>query len=69
MPAMEVVVRPARAGDGADLARGWTDAGRYYAELDPGAFRVPAADAWPAGWRSCGGLGRPVIGERAAGCS
>ena len=44
MPAMEVVVRPARAGDGADLARGWTDAGRYYAELDPDAFQVPAAD-------------------------
>jgi GNAT superfamily N-acetyltransferase len=49
MPAMEVVVRPARAGDGADLARGWTDAGRYYAELDPDAFQVPAADGL-SGW-------------------
>lgn len=34
-------VRPGRPGDGADLARVWVDAGRYYASLDPGEFRVP----------------------------
>jgi GNAT superfamily N-acetyltransferase len=36
-------VRPARQGDGKDLARGWIDTGRHYAALDPDAFQVPAA--------------------------
>jgi GNAT superfamily N-acetyltransferase len=37
----EMRVRPARAGDGDDLARAWVDGGRYYADLDPRRFRVP----------------------------
>jgi hypothetical protein len=44
-----LVVRPARPGDGADLARNWMDAGRHYAGLDADAFQVPDADglvAW-----------------------
>jgi GNAT superfamily N-acetyltransferase len=48
--AMEsLVVRPARPGDAADLARNWTDAGQHYAGLDTDAFQVPDADglvAW-----------------------
>jgi GNAT superfamily N-acetyltransferase len=39
-----IEVRPARRGDGEDLARGWVDLGAYYAALDPDAFQVPAAD-------------------------
>lgn len=44
-----LVVRPARPGDAADLARNWIDAARQYAELDADAFQVPAADGL-AGW-------------------
>jgi GNAT superfamily N-acetyltransferase len=40
----DVVVRPARPGDGADLARALTDAARHYVELDPDAFQVPDPD-------------------------
>jgi GNAT superfamily N-acetyltransferase len=36
-------VRTARPGDGAGIARLWLDASAYYAELDPGHFKVPAA--------------------------
>jgi GNAT superfamily N-acetyltransferase len=39
-----LVVRPARPGDAADLARNWLDAARHYAELDADTFQVPAAD-------------------------
>jgi hypothetical protein len=39
-----LVVRPAQAGDAADLARNWLEAARHYAELDADAFQVPAAD-------------------------
>jgi GNAT superfamily N-acetyltransferase len=35
------VIRPARPGDAADLARNWIDAARHYAELDSNAFQVP----------------------------
>jgi GNAT superfamily N-acetyltransferase len=44
-----VVVRPARPGDAADLARNWLDVARHYAGLDADTFQVPAADglvAW-----------------------
>jgi GNAT superfamily N-acetyltransferase len=41
---VDVVIRPPQAGDGADLARAHLDACRYYHELDPEAFQVPAAD-------------------------
>jgi GNAT superfamily N-acetyltransferase len=41
---MNVTVRPARPGDGADLARGWLDGCRYYAALDPERFQVPDDD-------------------------
>jgi GNAT superfamily N-acetyltransferase len=37
----EVGVRPARTGDGDDLARAWLEGGRYCAYLDPKRFRVP----------------------------
>jgi ribosomal protein S18 acetylase RimI-like enzyme len=37
-------IRPARSGDGADLAACWMDVGRYYAELAPEHFQVPVAD-------------------------
>ena len=36
-------VRIARPGDGAGIARVWLDASAYYAELDPGHFKVPDA--------------------------
>jgi GNAT superfamily N-acetyltransferase len=41
---MEVTIRPARPGDGIDLARGWLDGCRYYAALDPERFQVPDDD-------------------------
>src|SRR5262245_13534238 len=41
---MDVTLRPARPGDGADLARGWLDGCRYYAALDPERFQVPDDD-------------------------
>jgi GNAT superfamily N-acetyltransferase len=43
-----LVVRPARPGDGADLARSWIDGARHYAELDADAFQVPATDGLAA---------------------
>jgi GNAT superfamily N-acetyltransferase len=36
-------VRIARPGDGAGIARVWLDSSAYYAELDPGHFKVPDA--------------------------
>jgi ribosomal protein S18 acetylase RimI-like enzyme len=41
---MEVTIRPARPGDGVDLARGWLDGCRYYAALDPERFQIPDDD-------------------------
>jgi GNAT superfamily N-acetyltransferase len=38
---MSVTVRPARPGDGADVAHVWASAADYYAALDPEHFRVP----------------------------
>jgi GNAT superfamily N-acetyltransferase len=40
----EVVIRPARRGDGNALAGPWIEFGRYYADRDPVRFRVPAAE-------------------------
>jgi hypothetical protein len=43
------LIRPARPGDAADLARNWVDVARHYAELDADAFQVPGVDglvAW-----------------------
>lgn len=37
-------MRPARPGDGADLARGWLDGSRYYTALDPERFQEPEGD-------------------------
>lgn len=34
-------IRPARPGDGEQIARAWISAGEYYAELDPSLFQVP----------------------------
>jgi GNAT superfamily N-acetyltransferase len=39
-----IVVRPAQPGDGRDLARGYLQSCRYYAQLDPEAFQVPTTD-------------------------
>jgi GNAT superfamily N-acetyltransferase len=44
-----IEVRPARPGDGEDLARNWIEMGNHYATLDPDAFQAPAADGL-AGW-------------------
>jgi GNAT superfamily N-acetyltransferase len=41
---LDIVVRPVRLGDAADLASGWVDGARYYAALDPGRFQVPDQD-------------------------
>ena len=41
---VDVVIRPPRRDDGADLARVHLDACRYYHDLDPDAFQVPATD-------------------------
>jgi GNAT superfamily N-acetyltransferase len=41
---MEAIVRPARPGDGADLARGWLEGSRYYTALDPERFQMPDGD-------------------------
>src|SRR5918995_6486838 len=43
------VIRPARPGDAADLARNWIDTARHYTELDSDAFQIPTVDglvAW-----------------------
>jgi GNAT superfamily N-acetyltransferase len=40
----EVTIRRHRPGDAAELARGWLDAGRYYAALAPDTFQVPESD-------------------------
>lgn len=37
-------IRPARAGDAAGCVRVWLDAARYYADLDPVNYQVPAED-------------------------
>jgi GNAT superfamily N-acetyltransferase len=40
----DIVVRPARAGDGEALARSYLQSCYYYSQLDPEAFQVPATD-------------------------
>jgi GNAT superfamily N-acetyltransferase len=40
----ELSIRERRPGEGAELARSWVDAGRYYAALAPDTFQVPATD-------------------------
>jgi GNAT superfamily N-acetyltransferase len=40
----QISVRPRRPGDGAELARAWLEAGRYYAALAPDTFQVPEAE-------------------------
>jgi GNAT superfamily N-acetyltransferase len=52
-----LVVRPARPGDAADLARNWIDAARHYAELDGDAFQVPPVDGLAEWFEEL--LGRP----------
>ena len=52
-----LVVRPAQAGDAADLARNWLEAARHYAGLDTDAFQVPAADGLVEWFEEL--LGRP----------
>jgi GNAT superfamily N-acetyltransferase len=37
-------VRPVRPGDGEGCARAWLDAARYYVQMEPDAFQVPAED-------------------------
>jgi GNAT superfamily N-acetyltransferase len=45
----EVEVRAIRAGDGAGCARAWLDAARYYVDMEPENFQMPA-EAGLAGW-------------------
>jgi GNAT superfamily N-acetyltransferase len=40
----DVLVRAVRPGDAADLARGWVEGARYYAEFDPDRFQVPSGE-------------------------
>lgn len=54
---MEVTIRPARPGDGADLARGWLDGCRYYAAQDPERFQVPDDEGLPESFEEL--LARP----------
>lgn len=44
----QIVVRPARPGDGAGLAQGWLDVGSYCAALAPDLFQVPASQGMAA---------------------
>jgi GNAT superfamily N-acetyltransferase len=39
-----LVVRPARTGDAADVARNWTEVAHHHVELDPEAYQVPSTD-------------------------
>jgi GNAT superfamily N-acetyltransferase len=43
-----IEVRPARPGDGDDLARVWIEMGAHYAALASDAFQAPAADGLAA---------------------
>jgi hypothetical protein len=45
----EVEVRALRAGDGAGCARAWLDAARYYVDMEPENFQMPAEEGL-AGW-------------------
>jgi GNAT superfamily N-acetyltransferase len=50
---VDVLIRPARPGDGEGLARTWIDAGAYHASLDPALFQVPDPDGlahWYEDW-------------------
>jgi GNAT superfamily N-acetyltransferase len=58
----EIVLRPARPGDGDDLARGWIETGRYYAALDPQAYQLPEPDGLAAWFETL--LGKPSSEER-----
>jgi GNAT superfamily N-acetyltransferase len=40
----DITVRARRPGDGAELARAWAEAGRYYAALAPDTFQVPETE-------------------------
>jgi ribosomal protein S18 acetylase RimI-like enzyme len=59
---MDVIVRSARPGDGADLARGWLDGCRYYAALDPERFQIPEADGLAEWFEEL--LARPVSTDK-----
>jgi GNAT superfamily N-acetyltransferase len=41
---MDLTIRAPHAGDGDGLARGWLDAGTYYAKLNPDLFQIPEVD-------------------------
>jgi GNAT superfamily N-acetyltransferase len=41
---VSVIVRPARPGDGAGLARATVDLAEQYVRLDPERFKIPAVD-------------------------
>jgi hypothetical protein len=40
----DVLIRPARVGDGEGLALVWLDIATYYSRLDPERFQIPDAD-------------------------
>jgi GNAT superfamily N-acetyltransferase len=41
---LNVAIRPARVGDGAELVRLWLDEAAHLVELDPDRFRMPETD-------------------------
>jgi len=52
-----IVIRPARAGDGAGYARVWTDAGRNFVQIDPATLQLPQPTGLAAWFEES--LGRP----------
>jgi GNAT superfamily N-acetyltransferase len=58
----EVEVRALRPGDGAGCARAWLDAARYYVDMEPENFQMPA-EAGLADWfeQEHGDDSRPVL--------
>jgi len=64
----EIVIREPRPGDGRDMAQIWLEFATYYAELDPGAFRIPRREGlveWfeAANARDLGRLAHSVVAE------
>jgi len=47
---MSVSVRPARPGDGADIAHVWASAAAYYTAIDPGHFQMPRGEGMAGSW-------------------
>jgi GNAT superfamily N-acetyltransferase len=48
----DVVVRPARPGDGEEMARIWVETGRYYAGLNSELFQIPSEEGLAQGFEA-----------------